>query len=185
MDANYIFTGLLAFQCVEYKGEGGESLLVDGFSVAEHIRQTKPEYFTLLSKVSVLFEVDYGDGLYHARKTFLTVNHEGEVVNINYNYCDRKPFDTQSITEMQNVLGCDPNKAVVTYYKAMRHLHGLLYSNKFLYEMKLLPGVLLAFNNHRLVHGRKGLNGHRKLCGTSINSEDWESKLKLLENNRS
>lgn len=157
-------------------------MLVDGFSVAEQIRRTHPEHFTLLSKVSIHFKVDYPDGFYHTRKTFLSVNHAGEVIKVSYNYCDRQPFDSQSIDEMQSVLGCDPNQAITTYYKAMRNLHGLLYSNKFVYEMKLLPGELLVFNNHRLLHGRKALNGHRKLCGTSINSEEWESKLAILEN---
>jgi len=156
-------------------------MLLDGFRIAEHVRKTHPRYFTLLSKVSVHFIVDYPDGFYHARQTFFTVNHEGEVVKVNYNYCDRQPFDAQSIDEMQSVLGCDPNEAVSTYYKAMRYLHGLLYSNKFVYKTKLLPSTLLVFNNHRLLHGRKEFNGHRKLCGTSINSEEWESKLKLLE----
>ena len=177
----YTLAGLLAFHCVEYKGEGGESMLLDGFSVAEHIRRAHPEYFTLLSKVSILFKVDYGDGFYNTRKTFFDVNYEGEVSRVNYNYLDRQPLDTQSVDEIQNVLGCDSNKAVITYYKAMRFLHGLLYSNKFLYEIKLLPGMLLVFNNHRLLHGRKAFNGHRKLCGTSIDAGEWENKFKLLE----
>ena len=172
--------GLLAFHCVD-KGEGGESMLLDGFSVAEHIRRTHPEYFTLLSKVSILFK-DYGDGFYHTRKTFFNVNYEGEVIRVCYNYLDRQPFDTQSIDEMQNVLGYDSNKAVITYYKAMHLLHGLLYSNKFLYEIKLLPGMLLVFDNHRLLHA---LNGYRKLCGTSVDCGEWESKLKLLEKTNS
>lgn len=157
-------------------------MLLDGFSIAEHIRQTHPDYFALLSKVSILFKVDYGDGFYHTRKTFFNVNHEGEVIRINYNYLDRQPFDVQSIDEMQNVLGCDSDKAIITYYKAMRHLHGLLYGNKFLYEIKLLPGMLLAMNNHRLLHGRRALNGHRKLSGTKIDSDEWENKLRQLEN---
>ena len=157
-------------------------MLVDGFSVAEHIRQTHPEYFTLLSKVSILFKVDYGDGFYHSRKTFFDVNYEGEIIRVNYNYLDKQPFDAQSFDEMKNVLGCDSNKGVVTYYKALRLLHSLLYGDKFLYEFKLLPGTLLVFNNHRLLHGRRALNGHRKLCGTSVDSGELESKLKLLEN---
>ena len=178
----YTLAGLLAFHCVEYKGEGGESMLLDGFSVAERIRQTHPEYFTLLSKVSILFKVDYDDGFYHSRKTFFDVNYEGEIIRVNYNYLDRQPFDAQSFDEMKNVLGCDSNKGVVTYYRALRLLHSLLYSDKFLYEFKLLPGMLLVFNNHRLMHGRRALNGHRKLCGTSLDSGELESKLKLLEN---
>ena len=160
-------------------------MLLDGFSVAEHIRRTHPEYFTLLSKVSILFKVDYGDGFYHTRKTFFDVNYEGEVIRISYNYLDRQPFDTQSIDEMQDVLGCDSNKAILTYYKAMHLLHGLLYSDKFLYEIKLLPGMLLVIDNHRLLHGRRALNGHRKLCGTSIDYGEWESKFKLLEKTKS
>ena len=177
-----MLAGILAFHCLEYSGEGGESKLLDGFCVAEHIRQMNPEYFSLLSKVSIPFEVDYPDGFFHARKTFFQTDHKGEVVKVNYNYWDRKPLDAQSVDEMQSVLGGDPDKAMITYYKALHCLHNLLYGDKFIYEIKLSPGMLLVFNNQRVIHGRREFSGHRKLCGGSINCEEWESTLRLMEN---
>ena len=177
-----VLTGILAFHCLEYHGEGGDSRLIDGFYVAEHIRQIDPRYLTLLSKVSIPYEIDYADAYFRARKTFFEVNHEGEVIKVNYNYWDRRPFDIQSVDEMQSALDCGIDEAVVTYYKALHCLQDLLYENKFTYEIKLSPGMLLVFNNQRVIHGRSEFTGRRKLCGSQINCEDWESTLRLLEN---
>lgn len=151
--------------------------------MAEHIRQMNPKYFDLLSKVSIPFEVDYTDGFYRARKTYFQTNHEEEVVKVNYNCWDRKPLDAQSVDEIKNVLGCDTDEAITTYYKALHCLLDCLYGNKFIYEIKLLPGMFLVFNNQRVIHGRREFTGHRKLCGGNINCEEWESSLRLMENN--
>ena len=150
--------------------------------MAERIRQINPKYLTLLSKVSIPFEVDYFDAFFRARKTFFQTNHKGEVIKVNYNDWDRKPLDAQSIDEIQNVLGCDTDEAIVTFYKALRCLHDLMCGDKFVYEIKLSPGMFLVFNNQRVIHGRREFTGHRKLCGCHVNCEDWESKLRLLDN---
>ena len=177
----YLLTGILSFHCLEHSGKGGESRFVDGFCVAERIRQTNPKYLTLLSKVTIPFEVDYADAFFRARKSFFQTNQEGEVIKVNFNDWDRRPLDAQSIDEMQSALGCDTDEAVGTYYKALHCLHDLMYGDKFTYEIKLLPGMLLVFNNQRMIHGRRELTGHRTLCGSQINCEDWESTLRLLE----
>jgi len=167
---------------VECEFTGGESIFIDGFSVADHIQQTKPDLFQILSKVSFPFRMQFKDAVYQTRKRFFQPNHEGQIMETSYNYIDRQPIDDRAMSEIQAVLGCDPDKAISMFYEAMDYLSSLLYGNQFTYEIKLLPGACLLFNNHRLLHGRRPLTGHRKLCGSSVNREDWESKLKTLEN---
>ena len=45
--------GMMLFCCVEREGEGGDSLLVDGFAAAEELRREDPEAFHVLSSVPV------------------------------------------------------------------------------------------------------------------------------------
>ena len=157
-------------------------MILDGFRVAEHIRQTQPNHFTLLSKVSIPYHLDYKDGTYHSRKTVFPVNEKGEVVDVYLNHDDRRPLDNKSQIEIQSASGCDPNEAVARFYDAIRHLHSLIYGEQFVYEFTLAPGQLLMVNNRRLFHGRKEFSGYRKLCGGIINREEWQSTLKVLEN---
>ena len=45
--------GMLLFCCTEREGEGGESLLVDGFAAAGDMREEDPDAFTTLTSVPV------------------------------------------------------------------------------------------------------------------------------------
>ena len=157
-------------------------MILDGFRVAEHIRQTKPNYFTLLSKVSIPYHLSYKDGSYRARKIVFPVNGDGEVIDVYLNHDDRKPLDSQSQKEILSASGCDPDEAVAKFYAAIRHLHTLIYGKQFVHEFTLAPGQLLVINNRRLFHGRKEFSGYRKLCGAIINREEYQSTLEILEN---
>ena len=42
------------------------------------------------------------------------------------------------------------------------------------------PGEVLLFDNWRVLHGRAAYEGERRLCGTYLNWEDFESRLRLL-----
>ena len=167
--------------CLEYNGKGGETIVLDGFHVAEHIQQTRPDYFTLLSQVSIPYHLKYKDGNYCSRKIVFPVNEEGEVIDAYLNHDDRRPLDSRSQTEIQSASGCDPSEAVGRFYNAIRHLHSLIYGDQFVYEFTLSPGQLLVINNRRLFHGRKEFSGYRKLCGAISNREEWQSTLDILE----
>ena len=177
----YVNVGVLGLHCLEYNGKGGETMVLDGFQVAEHIQQTRPDYFTLLSKVSIPYHLKFKDGTYRSRKIIFPVNEEGEVIDVYLNHDDRRPLDNQSQMEIQSASGCDPSEAVARFYNAIRHLHSLIYGDQFVHEFTLAPGQLLMINNRRLFHGRKEFSGYRKLCGAIINREEYQSTLEILE----
>lgn len=41
--------------------------------------------------------------------------------------------------------------------------------------------VLVVFDNQRILHGRSGFTGSRRLCGGYINGDDYRSRLRALE----
>jgi trimethyllysine dioxygenase len=43
---------------------------------------------------------------------------------------------------------------------------------------------VLLFDNWRVLHGRAAYQGARRLCGTYLNREDFESRLRLLRQGR-
>ena len=45
----------------------------------------------------------------------------------------------------------------------------------------LEPGKVLTFDNWRVLHARSSLTGYRQLCGGYHNREDFESKLRLIQ----
>ena len=106
------------------------------------------------------------------RRAFFTARCDGEVSEVNFNLYDRKPFDTQAVAEMQIVLGCDHDKAILQFYCALRCLNTALSNEKFAHKMALLPGVLLVLNSHRLLYGISQFNRHQKMCGVTLSHED-------------
>ena len=174
----------MAFHCIEYRGEGGETMLLDGFKIAQYIRQHHPDYFTILSQVAIPYQQNYKDGIYEDRKMIFAVNLKGEVTDVHLNHEDRLPLDIKAVDEVCAASGCDKSEAVSKFYEALRYLHDILYDGQFVYEMTLYPGNVLAFNNRRLLHGRKEFKGYRNLCGVDIGREEWEGTLKLLEKNK-
>ena len=49
---------------------------------------------------------------------------------------------------------------------------------KNLHTVQLLPGALLVFSNHRVLHG---IREHEKMYGIAVERKEWERKLMKLE----
>ena len=108
-----LFTGgLLAFYYVKHNTERIRLTLINRFHIAKHIRQINVECFSLLSQVSIPSNI-LSNNSHHVHRAFFTARCDGEVSDVNFNLYDRKPFDTQAVAEMQTVLGCDHDKAIL------------------------------------------------------------------------
>ena len=49
----------------------------------------------------------------------------------------------------------------------------------FQWRYALQPGDMLVFDNWRILHGRGPFRGRRKMAGSYINREDYESALRV------
>ena len=176
--------GIVWFHIMKAEGiKGGATMLVDGFRVAEHIREQNPEYFSLLSRVSIPHQMTYKDeATYKMRRITFTTDDDNQLNTVYFNNTDRKPLDAISLSEAMEVLSCNADTAIKKMYQAQRYLHRMVFSEQFTCRVQLQPGRMILLNNHRVLHGRdEVVAGSRRLHGTQIGESEWLSKMKILE----
>lgn len=154
--------GAQMLHCLEFNGTGGASTLVDGFAVAQRLRDIAPQHYQTLSSVEVPGQY-IGDGshLMAARPAFRHDAH-GTLQQVTFNNYDRAPFLL-------------PEDEMRAYYEAHRAFDLLVNDSEFQWRHQLVPGEALVFSNWRMLHGRDAYTGVRRMCGGYVNREDLES----------
>ncbi len=160
--------GLQMFCCMERQGEGGESILVDGYAIAEQLRDTDPTAFEQLT--TVLVRSHYEELGIHltAERPVIRLDLGGRVEQISFNNYDRAPFRLPPDQETE-------------FYRAYTKFHELLNNRDTWLVVRLEPGDALLFDNWRTLHGRMAYRGRRVFIGCYHNREDFESRRRVLE----
>jgi len=162
--------GLQLLLCNEYNAKGGESIMVDGFKIAETIENENKELFEILSSVEVPGNY-IGDGVFlEAKRPIFKINSKKELIQVSFNNYDRADFRLN-------------NDLMIKFYEAIKKFDLIANSKEFQWRHILKPGELLIFNNWRVLHGRGKFKGIRKMSGCYINKEDFDSICKLNQIN--
>jgi len=77
-----------------------------------------------------------------------------------------------------------PEPIIEPMYAAIGTLWRMLRDPKYQLHLRLRPGELIAYDNHRVLHGRAPFDassGERHLQGCYIHLEDVDSMLRLLD----
>lgn len=157
--------GLQSFHLLEHKpapGEteavGGESLLVDGFKVAELLRNFKLDYYYHLAKMPVMWHCSGNDGVtIRPYKLFPVIEEDKFLripIRIRWNTADRGVLPYTSSWRSQK-----------DWWRAAKKFDELLKDPANEYKFQLKPGTVLIFNNWRVLHGRTAFTGIRRICG--------------------
>tara|TARA_B100000945_G_scaffold298726_1_gene278784 strand:+ start:172 stop:1302 length:1131 start_codon:yes stop_codon:yes gene_type:complete len=164
--------GYQFLHCLVNNAEGGMSRAVDGFFVADYLRNNDPETFKTLTKVPAVFvNRDYTQDkkrLYHAQE--ITLNKDGDYNDIRF-----------SVPTM-GIMDCSPED-MDKFYKAHHKFGKLLHDKRFMVEFKLKEGDIFCFNNRRVLHGRTEYDpntGHRHLQGYYLDRDEIISRLNYL-----
>jgi len=159
--------GLQCFLCQEFDGKGGESILVDGFALAEEVRAEAPELFRVLCEVSVPGR--YIEPGVHLRteRPAIRLDGAGRLQQVSFNNYDRAPFLLEPAR-------------MKAFYRAYKEFHDRIVERRNWLAIPLRPGMALVFDNWRLLHGRLGYAGKRVFCGCYHNHEDFESALRSI-----
>ena len=164
--------GYQFLHCLVNNAEGGMSRAVDGFFVADYLRNNDPETFKTLTRVPVVFvNRDYTQDkkrLYHAQE--ITLNKDGDYNDIRF-----------SVPTM-GIMDCSPED-MDKFYKAHHKFGKLLHDKRFMVEFKLKEGDIFCFNNRRVLHGRTEYDpntGHRHLQGYYLDRDEIISRLNYL-----
>ena len=157
--------GLQLLLCCDYKAKGGESIMVDGFKIAQVIKNNNKDLFDLMSKIEVPGKY-IGDGVILEAKRPIFKLDNNELIQVSFNNYDRTEFRIDEAL-------------TVKFYKAIKKFDDLVNSKEFQWRHILKPGELLIFNNWRILHGRGSFIGKRKMAGCYINMEDFRSRCKI------
>ncbi len=163
--------GLQFLHCIKNDADGGESVLVDGFRIAEIIRDNHPDEYQTLTTIALEFRNVAKTSDYRWTTPVICLNEDGSFDEIRMTYWLRAPMNVPLDTHDR-------------IYKALRLYMALADSpeNKIIY--KLNPGDLLAFDNRRFLHGRLAYqldSGERWLRGCYGEREELFSRQKVLE----
>lgn len=168
-DATYMTDapGTQLFCCVERTGTGGESILVDGFAIAEELRRHAPHHFEVLT--SVVVPARYIEPGVHLRaeRPPIRLAPDGTVEQVSFNNYDRAPFWL-------------PEPQLSAFYAAYSALHDLIVDESRWLEVRLEPGDAVLFDNWRVLHGRRGFTGTRVFHGCYHDRDEILSRRRVL-----
>jgi len=158
--------------CLENSAEGGDSMVVDGFRIAEKLREEMQEGFEALSSYCARFEYAGEAGVkLTSKRPMIELNPDGELIGIRFNNRSCAP-----ITDV-------PFDVMPTYYAAYRRFCELVDDEDMMVSFKLEPGESFIVDNTRVLHARKGYSGagSRWLQGCYADKDGLYSTLSSIE----
>jgi len=155
---------------------GGATTLVDGYAVAEKIRLTDPQAWELLTTVEFSYPFVRDDVELVGRAPIIGLHSNGGYHQIRW---------------APDLVGSpfldDPVQAPALF-AALATWSSLVDDPANEIRIALESGDLLAFNNHRMLHGRTafqlGAHGRRCLIGCYLDVEDLRSRHAVLTRHR-
>ena len=162
--------GVQMFHFLVNDSEGGESTAVDGFNVAQQIRDRDPEAFEILATTALHFRIFSPRGDVQARNPSFTLDCEGRM----------KVFRYSNQTVLPANLA--PHK-MDAFYRAYRLLGRTVEAPHNMVQFKLGGGDMMVTNNLRVMHGRKAFDpstGERHLQLTYMDFDDVLSRIRML-----
>jgi gamma-butyrobetaine dioxygenase len=163
--------GLLLFHCVTNDQTGaGCSLFMDGFEIAERLREHDAEGFRALCDHSQSYRRHFGGDVdLIAEFPILSLDEFGNLCGIRLNDRVAAPLAI-------------PPDEVEVYYRALRYLLEQAEDESRALKLTLQPGDIAIFDNHRILHGRSDLtiNGQRWLQWIQIERGDFHSSLRII-----
>lgn len=162
--------GFQALHTLVAAPDGGENLFADGFALAEHLRQTAPDVFAILTRTPVPFHYLSKTADLYAERPLIQLTCDGAVSAVHYN--------NRSVAPLRL-----PARECAAFYSAYRDFARLLREPRFQAVGALRQGDLVLFENQRILHGRKAFvsaNYPRHLRGCYLTRDSVYSEAGLL-----
>lgn len=161
--------GVGFFHCMNSAvGQGGTSIFVDCFKVAEDLRKEDLEAFEILTTVPVQYMRDHADEQeYRAEGTLIALDYFGHINGVRYAERPLAPLDI-------------PGELVRPYYRAFAEFTRRVRESKNEIRFKMNTGDVVIFDNQRMTHGRTSFTGDRHLRTAYVERDFFHSKLRVL-----
>ena len=156
--------------CLTAAKAGGESILVDGFYLAEKVREENPEYFKLLSTIPVAFQFKNARHHLYNESPIISLDTMGKLKALKFNNRSIQPFQLD-------------NAILPAYFKAYQHFEKLIHQEAFQTRFLLEEGQAIIYDNERMLHGRTAYqaDSERHLQGCYADRDALYSTIRTLE----
>jgi gamma-butyrobetaine dioxygenase len=162
-----------SFQLLHYllnEVTGGETILVDGWSVLAELEREDPESYNLLARIPVAFKIFSITHDTYAEEPIIQLHSDGRVKLFRFSNQTAQPLRI-------------PPDMVEPFYKAYKKLGRLILEDRFRVKIKALSGDMLTIHNHRILHGRTAYDprsGNRHLQDLYMEWDDVMAKRRVL-----
>lgn len=150
---------------------GGASTFVDGYAMAEQIRHSQPDAWRLLTTIEFTYPYERPGVHLHGAAPLITLRPNGQ-----YEHVRRAP-DLVGVP----IVAADQT---VELYDALRLWTATLDDPANQLTHRLDAGELVAFDNHRMLHGRTpfelGAAGRRHLVGCYLDIDELTNRRSVL-----
>ena len=156
--------------CLRAAGEGGDTVLVDGFAAAVAFRAADAESFATLTRTPVSFGYVDKETELRASLPLIQLSPRGRVRGLRFNNRSMRPLRR-------------PYAEVTAFYAAYRRWAELLARPERQLGLRLAPGDCLIFDNTRVLHARTAFGrsgGERHLQGCYADLDGLASTLAVL-----
>jgi gamma-butyrobetaine dioxygenase len=164
--------GLQLLHCLENDTVGGEALMMDGFAVAEALRERHPQHFATLTRVRWCYANTARTSDYVWFDPMIKLDARGH-------------YDEVRIADFLRGPLMAPYDDVEPAYAALMTLQSLLREPQFALRFSYAPGDLVIFDNRRLLHARDAFDvsqgGSRWLQGCYLERDEARSRLRMLQ----
>uniref|UniRef100_A0AC34QG30 Trimethyllysine dioxygenase, mitochondrial n=1 Tax=Panagrolaimus sp. JU765 TaxID=591449 RepID=A0AC34QG30_9BILA len=177
--------GIQVFQCLRPADKGGDTLLVDGFAVAEDFRRAFPDHFQVLSSLPVEHHYLEGinrDGTFTAEENTNQLRsramyhpvirlHQNNIIQIRFNPYDRAPLPIPSDSDITKI---------IAFYEAYEAFSQFIHKPENAVQISLQPGTVIFVDNYRILHARTAFQGPRKMCGCYLSRDNFLAKARTV-----
>ena len=153
--------------------EGGESIVVDGYSVLEDLKKDNPNMFKVLCNFSVPFREFDDENETYANEPIIKLNSKNEITGFRF---------SNQLMQMINPYEKKTDLFYDAYHDLCCRVNGKKYKSKF----RLESGHILLVSAHRVLHGRSEFKptGKRHLQDAYYELDNVENNLVLYQNHR-
>ncbi|KAL8948484.1 MAG: hypothetical protein Q9222_005343 [Ikaeria aurantiellina] len=198
--------GLQILHCMEASARGGESLFSDALRAVKSVETFRPDHFSLLTRFPVTYQYRNNRQWYQQTRPHIELTsspHEmfedvimedarmlqqnPAIKAINWSPPFQAPF-LVNIGGRSSSLYTSPNLEeeeadFQNYFDAIKHMKEALEAEEAVFEINLVPGTAVIFNNRRIVHARRAFEntgGGRWLRGAYVDTDAFRSRLRVL-----
>lgn len=166
--------GLQLLHCLVADAAGGESVMVDGFRIAEDMRVQYPDAFANLSTVKWVYANRAGDSDYRWETPHFVLDDRQRLLEVRLASFSRAPL----VADFE---------VIEQSYRALRKFLEMTYLERYRMVYSFAPGELVVFDNRRILHARKAFDpatGARHLQGTYVDRDELLCRMRMIEHRR-